>query len=65
MILQDHLFLQMYNRNCSLFHNKCMFLTCILSAGSECNSSRLTFDGVDLMGDRLAEEVFFISIYML
>ncbi|XP_042378834.1 putative lipase C4A8.10 isoform X1 [Zingiber officinale] len=24
---------------------------------SECNSSRLTFDGVDLMGDRLAEEV--------
>uniref|UniRef100_A0A2N9HE42 DUF676 domain-containing protein n=1 Tax=Fagus sylvatica TaxID=28930 RepID=A0A2N9HE42_FAGSY len=24
---------------------------------SECNSSRLTFDGVDLMGERLAEEV--------
>eukprot|EP00262_Sarcandra_glabra_P010402 TRINITY_DN25680_c0_g1_i1.p1 TRINITY_DN25680_c0_g1~~TRINITY_DN25680_c0_g1_i1.p1 ORF type:complete len:403 (+),score=57.96 TRINITY_DN25680_c0_g1_i1:143-1351(+) len=24
---------------------------------SECNSSRLTFDGVDLMGERLAEEI--------
>ncbi|KAG6511743.1 hypothetical protein ZIOFF_029820 [Zingiber officinale] len=29
----------------------------VLHPGSECNSSRLTFDGVDLMGDRLAEEV--------
>lgn len=28
-----------------------------LQAGSECNHSKLTFDGVDLMGDRLAEEV--------
>lgn len=26
-------------------------------AGSERNYSRLTFDGVDLMGERLAEEV--------
>lgn len=25
---------------------------------SECNTSKLTFDGVDLMGERLAEEVF-------
>lgn len=25
---------------------------------SECNSSKLTFDGVDLMGERLAAEVF-------
>lgn len=28
-------------------------------AGSECNCSTLTFDGVDRMGERLAEEVFF------
>lgn len=27
------------------------------NAGSERNSSTLTFDGVDVMGDRLAEEV--------
>ncbi|URE07089.1 Putative serine esterase (DUF676) [Musa troglodytarum] len=27
---------------------------------SECNSSRLTFDGVDLMGERLAEELPFL-----
>ncbi|KAF8008535.1 hypothetical protein BT93_K2257 [Corymbia citriodora subsp. variegata] len=27
------------------------------SEGSECNSSKLTFDGVDMMGERLAEEV--------
>lgn len=27
-------------------------------AGSECNSLRLTFDGVDMMGERLAKEVF-------
>lgn len=26
-------------------------------AGSECNCSMLTFDGVDVMGERLAEEV--------
>eukprot|EP00268_Persea_americana_P063821 TRINITY_DN8326_c0_g1_i1.p1 TRINITY_DN8326_c0_g1~~TRINITY_DN8326_c0_g1_i1.p1 ORF type:complete len:438 (+),score=76.66 TRINITY_DN8326_c0_g1_i1:345-1658(+) len=29
----------------------------IVHPGSECNYSRLTFDGVDLMGERLAEEV--------
>ncbi|KAF9614747.1 hypothetical protein IFM89_020580 [Coptis chinensis] len=29
----------------------------VIVEGSECNSSRLTFDGVDLMGERLAEEV--------
>lgn len=29
----------------------------VSQAGSECNSSTLTFDGVDLMGERLAEEV--------
>jgi hypothetical protein len=28
-------------------------------AGSECNSAMLTFDGVDLMGERLADEVLF------
>ncbi|KAI7726641.1 hypothetical protein M8C21_001500 [Ambrosia artemisiifolia] len=28
---------------------------------SECNSSTLTFDGVDRMGERLAEEISFIS----
>jgi len=28
-----------------------------LWTGSECNSSKLTFDGVDTMGERLAEEV--------
>lgn len=28
-----------------------------MNAGSECNPSKLTFDGVDNMGDRLAEEV--------
>lgn len=27
------------------------------NAGSESNCSTLTFDGVDVMGDRLAEEV--------
>ena len=35
-------------------------MNCILlmgDAGSECNSSKLTFDGVDVMGERLAEEV--------
>lgn len=31
--------------------------TCLFQAGSERNYSRLTFDGVDLMGERLAEEV--------
>lgn len=39
-------------------------------AGSECNSLTLTFDGVDLMGERLAEEVvlsmrIFIFSFML
>jgi hypothetical protein len=29
----------------------------MLNAGSECNSAKLTFDGVDVMGERLAEEV--------
>lgn len=29
----------------------------MLNAGSECNPSMLTFDGVDVMGNRLAEEV--------
>ncbi|XP_020582591.1 uncharacterized protein LOC110026119 isoform X3 [Phalaenopsis equestris] len=29
----------------------------IVHPGSACNSSRLTFDGVDLMGERLADEV--------
>ncbi|CAL5186823.1 unnamed protein product [Lathyrus oleraceus] len=28
---------------------------------SECNSSRLTFDGVDTMGERLAEEVLLVT----
>lgn len=42
------------------------------NAGSQCNSAMLTFDGVDVMGERLAEEVryglairmtnFFVSI---
>lgn len=27
------------------------------NAGSQCNSAMLTFDGVDVMGERLAEEV--------
>lgn len=27
------------------------------NAGSECNSSVLTLDGVDVMGERLAKEV--------
>ena len=31
----------------------------LFQTGSECNSSTLTFDGVDLMGERLAEEVKF------
>lgn len=31
----------------------------LCNAGSECNSSILTFDGVDVMGERLAEEVGF------
>ncbi|KAL4571299.1 hypothetical protein LXL04_018057 [Taraxacum kok-saghyz] len=30
-------------------------------AGSECNSSTLTFDGVDRMGERLAEEVVAVT----
>lgn len=34
---------------------KDVLLTC--NAGSECNSATLTFDGVDVMGERLAEEV--------
>lgn len=33
------------------------WLTC--SAGSERNVSKLTLDGVDVMGERLAEEVGF------
>lgn len=28
-----------------------------MNAGSETNSSTLTFDGIDVMGDRLAQEV--------
>lgn len=36
-----------------------------LQAGSERNYSKLTFDGVDLMGERLAEEVSFVSIVKL
>lgn len=27
------------------------------NAGSECNPSMMTFDGVDVMGERLAKEV--------
>lgn len=36
---------------------------CVLyfGAGSECNCSTLTFDGVDLMGERLAKEVITFS----
>ena len=34
------------------------FLTLFLVAGSQCNTANLTFDGVDLMGERLADEVF-------
>jgi hypothetical protein len=30
-------------------------------SGSECNSAMLTFDGVDLMGERLADEVIFFT----
>lgn len=30
-------------------------------AGSESNSATLTFDGVDMMGERLANEVFLFS----
>ena len=37
------------------------FLDLILFPGSECNSSLLTFDGVDLMGERLAEEVISVK----
>lgn len=33
----------------------CVWLMC--NAGSKCNSSMLTFDGVDVMGERLAKEV--------
>lgn len=33
----------------------CMLL--MGNAGSECNSSTMTFNGVDVMGERLAEEV--------
>lgn len=32
----------------------------ICIAGSECNYSMLTFDGVDVMGERLAEEVRYL-----
>lgn len=34
------------------------FVAFLVLLGSECNHSRLTFDGVDRMGERLAEEVF-------
>ncbi|CAL9170029.1 unnamed protein product [Musa hybrid cultivar] len=34
-----------------------MYLLSLFGSGSECNSLTLTFDGVDLMGERLAEEV--------
>lgn len=33
-------------------------LISFLVAGSEKNTASLTFDGVDLMGERLADEVF-------
>lgn len=33
----------------------------ILFPGSECNATLLTFDGVDLMGERLAEEVISVK----
>jgi len=36
-----------------------------LWTGSECNSSKLTFDGVDTMGERLAEEVLGNSNMMI
>lgn len=32
-----------------------------MNSGSERNYSTLTFDGVDVMGERLAEEVCFCS----
>lgn len=32
------------------------------NAGSECNYAMLTFDGIDVMGDRLAEEVRYASL---
>ncbi|RRT84428.1 hypothetical protein B296_00002340 [Ensete ventricosum] len=37
------------------------FFLFLLKQSSECNSSRLTFDGVDLMGERLAEEVILLK----
>lgn len=37
--------------------NEINFICLLCNAGSNCNSSMLTFDGVDVMGDRLAEEV--------
>lgn len=33
--------------------------TCFLFVGSERNMNKLTLDGVDVMGERLAEEVSF------
>jgi hypothetical protein len=32
----------------------------VFHAGSQCNSATQTFDGVDLMGERLANEVLFV-----
>lgn len=45
-----------FNFKFSQCQNILIFYVC-LCIGSECNPSRLTFDGVDRMGERLAEEV--------
>lgn len=50
-----HLFLLL---NITIIHNNAKFdLLNVQHAGSECNYSMLTFEGVDVMGERLAKEV--------
>lgn len=46
------------------FFYKINFIWLICNAGSECNYSMLTFDGVDIMGDRLAAEVSLLFSYL-
>jgi hypothetical protein len=51
----------------SLFCNSCLFLVnrfrlYLFYAGSQCNSATQTFDGVDLMGERLANEVYLFDL---
>jgi len=41
------------------------FLIFFLFAGSTCNPTNLTFDGVDLMGERLADEVLGSGFFIL